>query len=84
MEEVTVKGDSKVKDPQPSEEDLVWLARALENARKAGAAGGSSFGAVVADGSMLLGEGGNETVTTRSPIRHVDRPVRGPSGSTGR
>lgn len=61
-----------MRNEHPSEQDLIWLERALENARRAAAAGGSPFGAVVADGRILLGEGGNETVTTRSPIRHAE------------
>lgn len=56
----------------PSKQDRLWLERALENARKAAAAGGSPFGAVVAAGAQLLGEGGNETVASASPIRHAE------------
>jgi tRNA(Arg) A34 adenosine deaminase TadA len=57
---------------QLTEQDHVWLDLALENSRRAAQNGGSPFGAVVADGSKLFGAGGNETVLSKSPIRHAE------------
>lgn len=57
---------------QVSEQDRIWVRRALANARSAVEVGESPFGAVVANGALLLGEGWNKTVSGRSPIRHAE------------
>jgi len=57
---------------QLSTVDVDWLRRAIEISRTSVVTGGSPFGAVVAQESRLLAEGGNQTAPTGLPIRHAE------------
>jgi tRNA(adenine34) deaminase len=53
-------------------EDVLWMARALEQARAAEALGEVPIGAVLVHQGRLLAEGHNLTVTTHDPTSHAE------------
>ncbi|WP_373655651.1 tRNA adenosine(34) deaminase TadA [Thiohalorhabdus methylotrophus] len=53
-------------------EDEAWMARALEEARRAGARGEVPVGAVVVRDGALLAAAGNAPVETRDPSGHAE------------
>jgi tRNA(adenine34) deaminase len=53
-------------------EDVLWMARALEQARAAEALGEVPIGAVLVHRGRLLAEGHNLTVTTHDPTSHAE------------
>lgn len=53
-------------------EDRAWMARALEMARAAGAAGEVPVGAVVVRNGRLLAEAHNRTVSDADPTAHAE------------
>jgi tRNA(adenine34) deaminase len=53
-------------------EDVLWMARALEQARAAEALGEVPVGAVLVHRGRLLAEGHNLTVTTHDPTSHAE------------
>ncbi len=56
----------------PLPDDVVWMARALEQARLAGLRGEVPVGAVVVHGGRLLAEGHNLTVSHVDPTAHAE------------
>jgi tRNA(adenine34) deaminase len=56
----------------PSEDDLLWMARALEMARLAGVRGEVPVGAVLVGDGRVLAEGHNLTVTSADPTAHAE------------
>jgi tRNA(adenine34) deaminase len=60
----------EVDPPRPV--DLLWMARALEQARRAGVRGEVPVGAVVVRDGRLLAEGHNLTVTRSDPTAHAE------------
>lgn len=58
--------------PDICSQDILWLRRAIELSKISAQKGGSPFGAVVAAGDRLLGEGGNETLLNNIPIHHAE------------
>lgn len=59
-----------VEPPLPG--DRLWMARALEMARRAALAGEVPVGAVLVHDGRLLAEGHNLTVTTPDPTAHAE------------
>ncbi len=53
-------------------EDLLWMARALEQARLAGLEGEVPVGAVVVRAGRILSEGHNMTVQSSDPTAHAE------------
>ncbi|MCC6763227.1 MAG: nucleoside deaminase [Deltaproteobacteria bacterium] len=53
-------------------EHEAWMARALAEAARAGAAGEVPIGAVVVREGRLLGAGGNAPITTTDPTAHAE------------
>ncbi len=56
----------------PRPEDRAWMARALEMARAAGAAGEVPVGAVVVRNGRFLAEAHNRTVSDADPTAHAE------------
>ena len=52
--------------------DAFWMARALERARQAGAAGEVPVGALVVRDGAILGAGGNATERSQDPTAHAE------------
>lgn len=59
--------------PEPGDRD--WMARALEQARRAALAGEVPVGAVLVRNEELLAEGHNRTVTDADPTGHAEAVV---------
>ena len=58
--------------PLHSEEDLHWMAYALEQARAAEAAGDVPVGAVIVQHGEVIAEGRNRTVVEQDPTAHAE------------
>ncbi|MBL8750902.1 MAG: nucleoside deaminase [Planctomycetes bacterium] len=56
----------------PTSEDERWIARCLELAAEAAAAGEVPVGAVVVRNGVLVGEGRNRVEQVRSPLAHAE------------
>lgn len=56
----------------PRSTDVLWMARALEQARRAGLRGEVPVGAVLVRGGRLLVEGHNLTLTRTDPTAHAE------------
>ena len=53
-------------------DDIIWMARALEQARTAASRGEVPVGAVLVRGRQLLAEGYNLTITRKDPTAHAE------------
>jgi tRNA(adenine34) deaminase len=60
------------RDPSAGPDDVLWMARALEQARRAGVDGEVPVGAVIVLEGRLLAEGHNLTITERDPTAHAE------------
>jgi len=56
----------------PRDDDALWMARALEQARLAAVHGEVPVGAVLVRDGALLAEGHNLTITTSDPTAHAE------------
>ena len=54
------------------DEHAIWMARALAEAERAGAAGEVPIGAVVVRDGAILGAGGNAPIATVDPTAHAE------------
>ena len=59
-------------DTPHSDVDAAWMARALDLARAAGAAGEVPIAAVLVRDGVMLAEGANRTVTDSDPTAHAE------------
>jgi len=69
-------GDRQVADPEGgSVPDAMWMARALEWARAAGAVGEVPVGAVLVQDGRPVAESNNRTIRDSDPTAHAERKV---------